>query len=304
MPSLKRPLFNGIIQPMHIGIGAPAVASIFTPPDSANVKNPQTFELHLWLLPAFQDPANPTTYLIQATEGPFVGATKIGTVWSGRDVADGYSFGPRPIKILNGYPVRGNVHLTFFAVRAAGVDPWPGGPQLWGYFLPVGQGSKYEQEHRYIGNQPGLEGFNAGVPVMLAATEPPGPGTSEVIHTFEPNRIDEISLAFAPIISPVAPAPGPGFGFAVVSFEDVNNQPLIPGHSVQFQLHSGVSNPAFQGSSPTDPGIAPGHVEQSPYMILGTPFGGNPLLHHLRVQAVAGEDSTLSLGVHGYYIRH
>lgn len=301
MPSLKRPLFNGIIQPVHVGVAAAGLNPIFTPPDEANVKNPQTFELHLWLLPAF-DGINPTDYTLLATEGPFATATKFGKVWSGRDVAGGYSFGARPIKILDGFPVRGKVQLTLVASKGAGADPYPIGPQLWGYYLPVGQGSKYEQEHRFIGNHPGLQGFNVGVPVTLEAVEPPGPGASEIVHTFDPNRIDEISLAFAPVISPVTPAPG--FGFALVTFEDVNNQPLIPGHYVQFQLHSGVSNPAFQGSSPTDPGIAPGHVEQSPYMILGTPFGGNPALHHLRVQAVAGEDSTLSLGVHGYYIRH
>jgi hypothetical protein len=300
MPSLKRPMLNGIIQPMHVGIGAPAFAPFFAPLDGA-AKNPQTFELHLWLLPA-NTTGNRITYQVHASEGPLATATKAGLVWSATDVPDGFAMGVRPIKILDGYAVRGNVYLTFSAFKTGGGDPYPLGPQLWGYFLPVGQGSKYEQEHRFVGNQAGLAGFNSGVPNVLTATNPPGPGTSAIIHNFEPNRIDEISLAFPAAI----PLDDLAESAARLTFEDVNNLPLIPGHYVDFPLWSGFSNPGFIGSDAVIPGVAQGQVLQSPYTILGTPFGGgiNPALHHLRVQAIAGESITFLLSVHGYYIRH
>jgi hypothetical protein len=300
MPSLKRPLFNGIIQPMHVVIGAPVVTPIFTPPDAANVKNPQTFELHLWLLPDASDAVNQTTYQIHASVGPWATATKKGVVWSGQEVPGGFVYGPRPIKILDGFPVRGNVQLSFLASKLAGADIYPLGPQLWGYYLPVGQGSKYEQEHRFIGNQPNLQGFNSGVPLQFTAdfAAGPNPSPSEIIHTFDPNRIDEISLAFAPVANPDET------GFAVLVFEDANNQPLIPGHYVKFQLYGNVANPTFSGSDLTKPGVAPGPLLQSPYMILGTPFGGNPALHHIRAFAIAGEAAVIAIGVHGFYIRH
>jgi hypothetical protein len=295
MPSLKRPLFLGNIQPVHIGIGASALTDVFTPPDSTS-KAPQTYELHLWLLPqsAAGYGLNLPTYALLASEGPPASATKIGTLWSGKTGIGGFAI-PRPIKILDGYPIRGNVSVTLLASAAAGVDPYPIGPQLWGYYLPAGQGSKVELEHRFIGNIAGLAAFNSGVPDSFVASAPPGtPGTSKIIHVFQKGRIDEISLAFAASGDPVV---------ARVTFEDVANNPIIPGHYVDFRLVHTVGDPAV---IPTATASPQGHILQTPYMLSGVPFGGvNPLLDHIRVTAIPSVGpSGSAFGVHGFFIRH
>jgi hypothetical protein len=279
MASQKLPLFGGMIQPIHVGMGLPAVQNdIFTPPDKTS-KAPQTYELHLWVMAS----AAGQTLAVVSQESA---TGKVGLAWGG--ISAGGNVGV-PQKVLDGYPVRGDVKMALLASSAA-ADPYPVGPQMWGYYLPVGQGALREDERRFIGAA--LQKSNAGVGFVLSSVQPSpasfpaGSPDNAIVHTFEPNRIDELSLAFTPYADIGA--------LARLTFEDAANQPIIPLHYVQFVAYTsyGPGAPAFGAFPP------------SPYLLHKIPFGGGgiPKLHHIRVKIVAFEGDT-GLGVHGYFIR-
>jgi hypothetical protein len=291
MASQKLPLFGGMIQPVHANLNPTvslAANPIFSPPDKTS-KAPQTFELHLWLLPPLDSGANPQGFEVLVTEDA---TGRQSAAWAGL-LAPNAGKGGQPQKVLDGYPVRGAV--TVGLAVAAAADQYPSGPQMWGYYVPVGQGSLREDERRFIG-QDNLQKFNEGLGFSLlwniTAPLPPVPAglagspSSAVVHVFEKGRIDEVSLAFAPLL----PVPC----WAVVTFEKEDNSLVIPGHSVQMYIDTPFANPS----------AAFGAFPPSPYVINKIPFGGGgqPLLHHIRV-AVAFDGNDRALGVHGYFIR-
>jgi hypothetical protein len=281
MTAQKLPLFGGMISPIHVGVaGVPLINDIFGPPDKALKTPPRTYELHLWVMPS------------AALQGLQVGVTETATgktsvAWSGISAAANVGV---PQKVLDGYPVRGDVSVILGA-QAAAVPVFPVGPQMWGYYLVTGQGGLYEEERRFIGQD--LQGFNEGVPFLLAVQPPvfplpPGTPSNAVIHTFVQGRIDEMSLAFTPF--------GAFGSIARLTFETKDNLPVIPGHFVDFA--------AFTAFGPDKPAF--GAFPPSPYIVHKIPFGGGgqPLLDHLRVAILETEDPKAGLGVHGYFIRH
>jgi hypothetical protein len=306
MPSQKLPLFNGIIAPVSYGnlndvppVPASPVA-VATPPDkNLEPRGAQAFyAIHLWLIPgvvaaedenefyqlsAFLD-SNPTN-LVPIWQGK-LWETFLGNVYAA------------PMKILDGYPIRGNVGLVFQAwkTKAGDVNPYPEGAQLFGYYYRVGEGTQIEAERRFIG-EPSSDADNVtqGIPIELPANQ-----EKKIVHYFEPNRIDEISLAwsFPPVVS------GP-FNTTHVGlyFEDENNNPLIPGHVVnivQFQTNTappGLFDP--QRNYLRDP--------KSIYTIYKAVFGGGltnlglPQPHHLSMANLAPKNQ--SIYAHGYFTR-
>ena len=290
MPSQRLPLFGGIIQPIHVTVSATTVP-IFTAP--VDLRSPRTYELHLWLLPAFTQAAGEEEeYTVTAQDGALGGV-----VWRGKSAAGGFLAGAKPIKVLDGYPVRGGVTLAMTGKKAAGADRYPVGAQMWGYLYQLGEGTAYSGERRFIGRED-LPGYNAGVPFSFGMPSTPAAPDSQIIHVFEPGRLDDVSLALACLPG----AAGDLFFLALLSFEDVNNVPLIPGHYVPMLIDDAVGNPAYLGSTNAQPGQNTG--ASSPYFLQGIPFGANPLLHHLRLRFVALEASTGVGSAHGFFIRH
>lgn len=284
MTSPKIPLFGGMIQPLHEGVGGTAeINPIFTPPD-ADSDNPVTYEVHLWALPAGIPEISSVgeVWSVVATENP---TGKAAFAWS--TAVPTYTAN-KPIKVLDGYPVRGNVSLSFL-VAGAGADHYPVGPQMWGYYYIVGQGKIKEDERRFIGRQD-LKDFNAGVGFMVkdpVSAVPVGAPTIVRMHTFEPNRIDEMSIQFSPAL--------PHDVIVALVFMKKDDTPVIPGHGVLFYLDY----------SDFPPGA--GQYPPSPYMIYQAAFGGGgePLLDHLRLDwysngGIGGDSAAAG---NGYFMR-
>jgi len=303
MSNEKLPLLSGIVQPLHVGVGAAAeTLEIFRPPDASNVKNPVTYEVHAWLI---QTNLNPVPagqrFAILSVQGDInANPSKLGLAYSEEALVDnGFAQGVLPVKVLDGYPVRGDVGL-YAAMSGAAADPYPNGPQIWGYYHIVGQGTRREPERRFIGDR-GLQGYNAGVPLLLAmAANGVVSSNSEILHYFEPDRIDDLCISFQ-----LGAGDGAGASDAIVlvtmTFEDANNQPLFAGHALNFLLTKNYGTPVYNGT-PAPP-VPPGLPLSTPYWFQGS--FGNPSLDHLRVVATRIEgDQVANVGVHGYFTRH
>jgi hypothetical protein len=285
MSSQKIPLLGGIITPVHTGNSAttPPVApiplTIFTPPDKAlDPQGTQAFyELHLWIRPSIDPDANFKLSAYYDDDGDRV------TVWESK-IAKTASFilYGTSVKILDGYPVRGNVtlELEIETDNIAKLDLYPIGPQVYGYYYRVGQGDVIEPARRYIGAD-SPDGIAAGVPLLFTAAN-----ESRIIHKFENGRIDDLSLAFS---QPDPDGADPGQQISLV-FEDANDNPIIPDHNV---IYSATPVPNFT----RDP--------QSVYSIYRAALGGGvlyPQLDHLR--ATMGPAFLKPVSVHGYFTRY
>lgn len=292
MPQQKLPLFGGIIAPVHNGSDDPAIAAtpltIFTPPDKGlsprGVQN--YYELHLWLLPSSGGPDE--VYQLEVTDDN-VGADI--TLWAGnRATAFLGAPGGAALKILDGYPVRGNVTLKLTVAQVSagggGADLYPAGAQVWGYYYLRGAGSKLEEERRFIGAPSNdSDGLTVGLPVTLS------PDEKQVLHTFENNRIDDVSLAFG-LVNPATVVPGSA-AYARLFFEDANGNDIIAGHQVNLVVTGSVRNDI------RDP--------QSIYNILGIPMGNSPTypnLHQISVQNIEIPNGVApTMSAHGYFTR-
>lgn len=308
MPSQKLPLFGGIIAPVHNGVEgviAPVPAIVATPLDKAlQPRGTQAYyEIHLWLIPGFPlvggviDETHNEIYELYAYPDNNPAAERL--IWSGNlwQTFSGNAWSA-PLKILDGYPIRGNVTLAFRANRnnAGEVDQYPNGVQLFGHYYRVGEGTEIHPERRYIGEpSPDADNISQGIPMLLS------PGEKKVIHYFEPGRIDEMSLAWA-IPGSVLPNSMMAAGLA---FEDENNNPLIPGHGVVILQFLSVFTIGSARNYFRDP--------QSVYPIHQAVFGsgfqqalGLPALHHLSIinlNTGVGETPESDLCVHGYFTR-
>jgi hypothetical protein len=285
MPSQKIPLFNGMIIPIHNGSSGAVPA---TPPIPTIVASPldkalkpegvrATYEVHLWLKPGAGVLASPSDYYFLYAYLDNDPATKI-LVWAAQQATFPVPLNGPPVKILDGYPVRGNVTLALEtdipAMGYAGGDAYPTGAQVFGHYFRVGQGSQIQPERRFIGDA-SPDGITSGVPLVLAAEE------RKILHVFEDNRIDEITLGFAQ--DSVLDTEG----FINITFEDENNNLIIPGQEINMGF---VASPNFL----RDP--------QSVYSIYQVPFGGGfiPNLHHIAVTNLKDDRAAF---VHGYFTR-
>jgi hypothetical protein len=289
MSSQKLPLFGGTIQPLFPDLTNPlaslALNPVFTPPD-ATTKAPRYFALHLWVLPPLAS-AGLVGCGIYITENP---TGKQGAAWAG--IFPITAVGGQPVKVLDGYPVRGDVTVAASAVGVAASGS--SNLKMWGYYVPVGEGTVREDERRFIGQN--LQRFNAGIgyvlgfqltpPPPLPPAVPAGAPSDTIIHVFEKDRIDEMSLAFTPM-APVA-------CFAVLSFETEANTLVHPEAFATFHIGTGAQPPQGQYSA----------FPPSPYVIYKAAFGGHgyPTLHHLRV-TVGADSPDVAVGVHGYFTR-
>lgn len=284
MPSQRMPLFGGMIIPVRTPQEGenPNPQIIFTPPDKAlKPAGVQAhYELHLWLKPG----ANLSEYyVLEAYLDSDPANAQI--VWSGTIARTFASLSnAAAIKILDGYVVRGNVTLRLSSTRTTGdADDYPLGPQVWGYYYRVGRGTVIEAERRFIG-QDSPDGITEGVPIKLE------PGEKEVIHVFEENRIDELSLAFTPDY------PDDSGDTISLAFEDANGVDIIPGHRVNLLIPSSLPN--FS------------HDPMSVYSIYQIPLGGGispsyvnlPNPYQISAEIVAGEVNN-PLWAHGYFTR-
>jgi hypothetical protein len=266
--SQKIPLFNGVIASAPVAAAPGIVTPIFTPPDS-NSDAPNIYEVHLWVSPRLSN-LDPVTAQVQARE-------RSGTpvpVWQG--VANAGVTGYPIVKALDGYPVRGDVTLEMLSSAPVGGDPI----FMWGYYRRVGEGPQLQPERRPIGQA--LTPFNAGVPFAIA------PGASQIIHVFEPNRIDEISLAA--FIGGLT---------LMLTFEDINNGVL----ATPF-LFIPVGANTYQPVAGDFVGPQGSLFPPSPYFIHQCPFGGGylPTLHHIRAWNLAAEGNPDAI-FHGYFTR-
>lgn len=200
MTQQKIPLFDGLIQACHDGIGvAEASTTIFTPPDKTLAPGSQSFyALHLWLKPAI-DAQAPTgeAFDVRVIRGSVPADERI--AWSSnRDTMNqvtGLSTGLTnvpsqngvPVKVLDGYLVRGDVVVKLVTSNAA-ADHFAAadGTKMWGYFQRIGADI---ENWRHIGDPPVGPLFDTGLPALINA------GATVKVHDFEPDRIDEIFLA-------------------------------------------------------------------------------------------------------------
>jgi hypothetical protein len=277
----KIPLFSGVIASLEAVPSPGTTLDVFTPPDKTS-KVPAIYEVHLFMSPrSANGPAvDGPVYKLRAQSD-----VDVGVVWQCPHTASAaVGFVDRaPIsKILDGFPVRGDVKLS---LNADGVAA-PGDPAfIWGYVHRIGEGRLKQAERRPIGKA--LAGFNAGMPFTLL------PGADVVVHTFAKNRIDEISLAAV-----FLDTTGTGETVSLI-FEDANNVPVAPAATFRPQKSNtysldaagGVVLPPFGGLFPS-----------SPYFIHQCPFGGGyiPTLDHLRIK---NNSAGTAASIHGYFTR-
>jgi len=287
MPSQRMPLFGGMILPVHAPLPAEPQfpLTIFTPPDKALPKTPRGtqayYQLHLWLKPGanLSEVYNLEAYLDSDPASPEL-------VWGGTIAR---TFGAIPnaaaIKILDGYTVRGDVTLRLRAEIASAADAYPLGPQVWGYYYRVGRGTVIEPETRFIG-QDSPDGITEGVPIKIED------GEKEVIHVFEENRIDEVSLAFMP------EATDDGGNTISLAFEDENGVDIIPNHRVNLNIPGSLPNFV--------------HDPMSVYSIYRIPLGGGIYPSYLipanvtnphQITAELLPNGATPLWVHGHFTR-
>lgn len=265
----KIPLFGGLIAGIPVGAGP---QTVFTPPDKDS-DAPGIYELHLFVAQAEDEGVVVSVY-----EGTNAAAAV--PAWIGQSNADARY---NPIaKPLDGFPVRGDVTVQITALDKGGNDT----VFAWGYYFRVGQGPQQQAERRPIGQA--LEPFNAGVPFRIAAD-----GGSQIIHTFEPTKFDEMSLALLHAVGALDTRE------VTLDFEDVDHNVLATAKlrpfaaTAYYSAAAAVALPPFGGSFPP-----------SPYQIYQCPFGvggGGPVPRFLRVTNDAGNDAELL--VHGYFTR-
>ena len=287
--SQKIPLFQGVIRDMAVAAAPGAVLDIFTPPD-ADSDAPNIYEVHLWVAPRLVNtgaPGNdPVATQVRAYEGP--NAASAVSVW--RALANANVRANPVAKALDGYPIRGDVTLDMLATAATGADPI----FMWGYYRRVGEGPQIQPERRPIAQAPSTP-FNAGVPFVVPTNG------SQIIHVFEPNRIDEISLA-AFFDSDDSDALVDNT--LRLSFEDVNNNIL----SFYDFVPQTTNTYEAIGTAPDLKALPPNAslFPPSAYVIHQCPFGGGylPTLHHIRawnIQTQEGENPDAIF--HGYFTR-
>lgn len=275
--SQKIPLFNGVIGSLEAAVAPGATLPVFTPPD-ADSDAPNIYEVHLFMSPRSVNggAGDAVSMAVRAYENPAAPFT----VWRAPTTSAAINRSPVS-KMLDGYPIRGGVSLDFLAAGSA----QPGDEIfLWGYYHRVGQGPLKEAERRPIGLA--LAPFNAGVPFALA------PGASAIIHVFQQNRIDEISLAA--VFSDTVGATDT----VSLLFEDASNVPVSAIATFR-PANANEYDPLASGRVlPPEASLFP----PSPYFIHQCPFGGGaiPTLHHLRV---TNNSPSLVAFIHGYFTR-
>jgi hypothetical protein len=287
MASQKIPLFNGLFQPCHDGIGAAeAVTTVFTPPDKTAKAGTQAFYLlHLWIKNTLVEKAE--EYVLRAYRGSAMADKRL--LWRSNAAILSQLVGPAsapvdvpsavgvPVKILDGYPVRGDV-IVELATTAAAADSFSlgEGTRIWGYYQRIGMDDN--EPVRFIGEPPAGPAYDTGLPLKVS------PGELVTLHTFEANRIDEISLQLAveddlinhaAAILSLAGADGVALGGNTNTLSILPNTPIL-----------GAPN------SLRDP--------KSPNGFYGV-FGNNPLLKTLRV---GNFDLTRDVFIHGRFTRH
>jgi hypothetical protein len=266
MQSPKLPLVGGIIYPLRNGGTGDnyldSLSFIGGPTDKDLLKGTQAFyEIHLWLVPSIL--GTRTDWYILAAHDEDLSSLRI--VSQGQ-ISAGNTY---PVKLLDGYPMRGKTTLSIGILLQGEANDYPFGAQMFGYAYRVGRGQVSEPERRFIGLA-SPDGVAAGVPLGVAA------GDKVQLHKFENNRLDELSLHFQPLADAQVD----------LYFEDAGGNPVIPGHKVSFQV------PALQEpNSVRDP--------QSVYTIDKAIFGNviYPTLDHISI----GCDQALY--VDGYFTR-
>jgi hypothetical protein len=267
MENQKLPLLGGIIAPLHNGADIVAGATILGGPVDKNLPRgtQATYEVHLWIVPSTSGGA--TSWLLASAYD-----TDLTTI---RPIAQGVipTGNTYPVKVLDGYPMRGDVSFAVGIVMGDGpADLYPNGAQAYGYAYRVGRGDVIEPERRFIG-EASPDGIAVGVPLTLAAN------AKVPLHVFERDRFDDIALAFQPS----------ALGARVkLYFEDASGVPVIhPDHNVELVV------PLFaEGNYLHDP--------QSIYTIKGAVFGGNAIFQNLHQISI--ECNQIAF-VHGYFSR-
>lgn len=304
MSQQKIPLFGGLIKACHDSITpTPAVTPVFAPPDAALAPGTQGYyAVHLWIKPAkivlSGGGATDYFYALKAVRNASPADKR--TIWSsaatflldvvgffnagGPTLPQVQNFGGVPIKILDGYVVRGDVALQLESrtdQAHPGTDQFasPDGTKIWGYYQRVGAEN---EGYRFIGEPPSGPVFDTGLPIKLA------PGETKVLHVFEPDRIDEIYLEVA---SEFFPGEGDVANPTTITFSDSPN----PG---------GTALSAVNILLPKDVRGAPNTIRdpESPYNLYGA-WGNNPALKTLQAtntEAGGGAD----VFVHGRFSRH
>lgn len=267
MGAQKIPLFEGIMKAVGDSTDPSPFIDLFTPPDANLLGGTQAFyEVHMWVVPQGDDG---DLYKLQATDG-----VDTELIWVGSDNQVGPFQKGLPIKMLDGYPVRGDVIIQGSFLSAASSS------HVYGYYYRVGQGEVIQPARRFIGKDPGLAVFNNGVPFNFAA------GSKQVIHRFVSGRIDEISLALMLSNSNTDIAPAPT---GSLRFEDANGVILAgttPIPILVLPVPDYRRNPA------------------SPYNFYQIPLGGNPALPALAQLSLEADPGQQDFSAHGYFTRH
>jgi hypothetical protein len=264
MGSQKIPLFEGIMK--AVGDPAPTFIDLFTPLDRNLTDGTQAFyEVHMWISPE----GTPTdVYELQAVQSGNPAAVPI---WNTDNLVAAPFQQGLPIKMLDGYPVRGDVTIQGSFLSAASSS------HVFGYYYRVGQGEVLQPARRFIG-QDLSPTFDAGLPINFAA------GEKKVIHKFVSGRIDEISLAFMQSAPEVLPP------VATLRFEDSNGVILAGTTPVLINLET---VPDFRRNP------------ASPYTYYQIALGGSPAQPNLAQMSI---ESAVPLqqdfSVHGYFTRH
>lgn len=280
----KIPLFNGLIKACHDGVAGAIVTPVFSPPDKTLATGSQAYyALHLWLKPAHVTlPAQHDEYILQAKRGS--NPADVRPIWSSdsqilRQVTGTVAtltqvnnFDGVPVKILDGYVVRGDVTIELSSEGSADRFADANGTKLWGYYQRIGA---VNEGYRFIGDPPVGPLFDTGLPTSI------GPGETKTVHTFDPDRIDEIWLEIAALLSDTALA-----GAITILLVDSNGAVLSQLDVLQDQVVLGAPNGI------RDP--------VSPYDFHGV-FGNNDQLDTLQIK---NNDVATTVFVHGRFARH
>jgi hypothetical protein len=163
--------------------------------------------------------------------------------------------------------VRGKVTLDCqYITDLDGGDFYPAGAQLYGYYVRAGEGVVHSPARRFIGAA-SPDGIAAGVPHIVG-------GVTQVIHTFDGSRFDELGLQITATDHLSLSSVG-------LAFVDENMVPVGPGGVIL--VTAGVYAPFAVGD----------------YLIESV-FGGYPNLKYL-IAAVSGGGADVS--IHGYFTR-
>jgi hypothetical protein len=188
-----------------------------------------------------------------------------------------------PIKILDGYLVRGDMLLEMAIGNATvngynSADPVvrAAGSFIWGYYQRVG----VDDSWRFIGEPAAGPKFDTGLPISLAE------GERKIIHTFETNRFDELALQ---VINPAPDLPATDSAL-LLSFADANQVDIAHTSALYLNAMDILGGP----NNLRDP--------QSVYGFTGV-FGGNTQLKYLMAENPGGY-AGIPLFIHGRFNRH